>query len=57
VILGGSVTKAGELLMQPVRKALEETVISPMYLENFTLTTAALGDQVGLIGALALARS
>ena len=57
VILGGSVTKAGELLMQPVRRALEETVISPMYLENFTLTTAALGDRVGLIGALALART
>ncbi len=57
VILGGSVTKAGELLMQPVRKALEETVISPMYLQDFTLTIAALGDRVGLIGALALARS
>ena len=57
VILGGSVTKAGELLMKPVRTALQETVISPMYLENFTLTTAKLGDRVGLVGALALARS
>ena len=57
VILGGSVTKAGDLLMDPLKKALKETVISPMYLEDFTLTTAALGDRVGLVGALALARS
>jgi glucokinase len=57
VILGGSVTKAGDLLMKPVKKALHETVISPMYLQDFTLTTALLGDRVVLVGALALARS
>ena len=57
VILGGGVTKAGEFLMSPVRRSLTASVISPMYLENFTLTTASLGDQVGLVGALALARS
>lgn len=57
VILGGGVTKAGEFLMAPVRRSLTASVISPMYLENFTLTTASLGDQVGLVGALALARS
>ena len=57
VILGGGVTKAGEFLMAPVRRSLTASVISPMYLENFTLTTARLGDQVGLVGALALARS
>lgn len=57
VILGGSVTKAGDLLMNPVKKALQETAISPEYLKDFTLTTALLGDRVGLVGALALARS
>lgn len=57
VILGGSVTNAGELLMKPVREALTQTVISPMYLQDFTLTTAKLGDRVGLVGALALART
>jgi glucokinase len=57
VILGGGVTKAGEFLMAPVRRSLTASVISPMYLENFTLTTASLGEQVGLVGALALARS
>lgn len=57
VILGGSVIKAGELIMAPARRALNASVISPMYLEDFTLTTAKLGDQVVLVGALALARS
>ncbi len=56
VILGGSVVKAGELLMAPVRQTIRESVISPQYLENFTLATASLGDQVVLVGALALAR-
>lgn len=57
VILGGGVTKAGELLMLPVHKSLESSVISPEYLNGLVITTAGLKDQVGLVGALALARS
>ncbi len=34
---------------------MSEHVLSQKYLENLTLTTAALGDDVGLMGALALA--
>jgi len=56
VILGGGVIKSGELIMEPVRHSLQQTVVSPQYLENFKLTTAMLGDRVGLVGALALAR-
>ncbi|HWU40403.1 MAG TPA: ROK family protein, partial [Candidatus Acidoferrum sp.] len=56
VILGGGVTRSGELLLAPVRAALEASVMSPQYLERLVLTTARLGDQAGLIGALALAR-
>ena len=57
VILGGGVIKSGELIMIPVRRSLEQSVVSPHYLDNFQLTTAMLGDQVGLVGALALARA
>jgi glucokinase len=57
VVLGGGVTKAGDVLMVPVRKALAEGVFSPEYLNGFELGMAKLGDQVGLIGALALART
>jgi glucokinase len=56
VILGGGVIKSGELILNPVRRALMDAVISPQYLEGFELTTARLGDRVGLVGALALAR-
>jgi glucokinase len=55
-IFGGGVSKSGELLLSPLRKALEERVISPRYLQDFKITTAALGDDAGLMGALALAR-
>ncbi len=38
-----------------MRKALQEHVLNPAYLENLDLRTAVFGDEVGLIGALALA--
>jgi hypothetical protein len=41
----------------PMRTAMEKHVYSPCYLDDLVLTTAALGDDVGLIGALALAVS
>jgi glucokinase len=56
VVLGGGVTKAGEYLMKPVRKSLNEGVFSPEYLRGFEMALAKLGDQAGLVGALALAR-
>lgn len=56
VILGGGVIKSGDLIMNPVRRSLEQAVVSPQYLEDFTLTTTKLGDRVVLVGALALAR-
>ena len=57
IVLGGGVVKSGDLLLKPLRKALEASVMSPQYLEGLELTTAQLGEQVGLIGALVLARA
>ena len=54
LILGGGVTSAGEFLFAPMRKALQESIISPAYLEGLTITNAKLGDDVGIKGALAL---
>lgn len=56
VIFGGGVSKTGELLLNPIRTALAERVMSPRYLQDISITTAALGDDAGLMGALALAR-
>lgn len=55
VIIGGGVSMCGELLFAPLRAALQESVLTPNYLRDLTLTTAALGDSAGLMGALALA--
>jgi len=55
-VFGGSVTQAGELLFAPMRRAIEERAPA-IYRENLRLTTAALGGDVGLWGALALALS
>jgi len=57
VIIGGGVSQSGDLLMEPMRTAIEEHVMTSHYMDDFTLTTAALGDRAGLMGALALARS
>jgi glucokinase len=57
VIIGGGVSQSGEAFFGPLRSAMSKHVISTKYLENLTLTTAALGDDVGLMGALALAQN
>jgi glucokinase len=54
VIIGGGVAQSGALLMDPLRRAMKRHVMDTHYLESLTLTTAALGDDTGLMGALAL---
>jgi glucokinase len=57
VIFGGGVSLSGRLLLDPVYASMREHVIAQKYLDGLTLATAALGDEAGLMGALALARS
>ncbi len=55
IIIGGGVSSTGPLLFEPMQAALRENVMTVDYLENLVITTAALGDSAGLMGALALA--
>jgi glucokinase len=57
VIIGGGVSQSGESFFSPLQTAMSEHVISKKYLEGLTLTICALGDDVGLMGALALAQT
>lgn len=57
LIIGGGVSLSGDLILDPIRESLEEHVISPQYLEDLVLTTAELGDEPGLIGAMVMAES
>jgi glucokinase len=57
IIIGGGVSQTGHFLFNPLKTALHDHVMSPDYLKNLTITSAALGDEVGLMGALALAHT
>jgi len=56
IILGGGVSKSIDLLLPHINAALDKYIFAPGYLDNFKIVTAALGDDAGLLGALALAR-
>lgn len=57
IIIGGGVSKSGRLLLDPMYEAMKVHVLNPHYLDDLTLTTAVLGDETGLVGALALGRT
>ena len=54
VVLGGGVTKSGDLLFGPMRQAISERVLDADYTEGLRIQCAALGDDVALVGAAAL---
>jgi glucokinase len=56
VIIGGGVSRAGPLLFEPFEASLRRRVFHPRYLEGLKIVAADLGDDVGLLGALALAQ-
>ena len=54
VVLGGGVSKAGDLLFAPMRAAVRQHVLDDAYMQDFSIVAAALGDDVALVGAAAL---
>jgi glucokinase len=56
LIFGGGVSQVGDLLFKPFEESMRRYVFHPHYLDNLTITKAALGDDAGLLGAFALAR-
>jgi predicted NBD/HSP70 family sugar kinase len=56
LIFGGGVSQVGELLFKPLEESLHKHIFHPHYLDHLVITKAALGDDAGLLGALALAR-
>ncbi len=57
IILGGGVSRSGPFLLEPLRNAVAESALDPEYLNGLVITTAALGDDAGLLGALVLAET
>ena len=56
LVFGGGVSQVGDLLFKPFQVSLRKHVFHPHYLDGLVITRAALGDDAGLLGALALAR-
>jgi glucokinase len=56
VVFGGGVSQVGPLLFDSFRTSLKRRVFHPRYLEGLIIEMAALGDDAGLLGALALAQ-
>jgi glucokinase len=56
LIFGGGVSQVGELLFNPFEESLRKHTFNPHYLDQLVITKAALGDDAGLLGALALAQ-
>ena len=55
VVLGGGVTRAGELLFEPVRARIAHDAMRAT-IASVRVCPSRLGDDVGLVGALTLAR-
>ncbi len=57
VVIGGGVSRVGEFFWQGMRAAMQAEVLVPMYLQGLKIVPAELGDNCGLLGALALAQT
>ena len=56
VVVGGGLSAAGDLLMEPARRALRESLVGAEHRAIPPLVRAALGPEAGAIGAADLAR-
>jgi glucokinase len=54
IVIGGGVIAAGDLLLDPARRELEERALRPM--NGTSVVPAELGEDAGMIGAAAMAR-
>jgi glucokinase len=55
IVVGGGLIAAGEVLMEPTRRAFYELVAAPALRTNVRIVAAVLGSQAGAIGAGLLA--
>jgi predicted NBD/HSP70 family sugar kinase len=53
VVVGGELAEAGEVLFDPMRRAIEQNALSA-HVEELTIVPGQLGDAAGVLGAAAL---
>jgi glucokinase len=57
VVVGGGVSEAGDLLLEPARVAYDAVLSAGAHRPHLTIVAAELGNDAGLIGAADLART
>jgi glucokinase len=55
VIFGGGVIQSGRLILDPIEESMKRNIMDRSYLDGLQIATAKLGDDAGLLGALAQA--
>lgn len=55
IVLGGGVSRIGELFFAPIELAMRKNVMHPSFVEDLRLLPAKLGDDAGLVGAMIIA--
>jgi glucokinase len=55
VVLGGGVMAAGDLILEPIREAVQKATVQPAF-QGCRIVPAELGQDAGIIGAALLAR-
>jgi glucokinase len=56
VVVGGGVSEAGDLLLDPARAAFDAALSAGPHRPHLEIVAARLGNEAGLIGAADLAR-
>ena len=56
ILIFGGVSQVGERLFKSLEESLRKHAFHPRFLDHLVIPKAALGDDAGLLGALALAR-
>jgi glucokinase len=56
VIFGGGLTQSGALILDPIQESIKRNIMDRSYLYGLQIATVNLGDDAGLLGALAQAR-
>ena len=57
IVVGGGVSKIGDLLFDPAKQAIRQYTLDEAYWRDLRIEMAALGEDVSIYGAAALAKS
>jgi len=55
VIFGGGVSQCGRLILDPIKESMRRNIMDKSYMDVLQITVAKLGDDAGMLGALAQA--